>query len=289
MTAPAALVELVVEQPVARPGVGTLRPRLAPVSRDGRNMSARPWAPRRGVYGDHEAPPAGILVVESDGFLGAAIVEQLAADGYRAELARTAEHARILAAWHAPKLAIIGDLDSPRGALELLGEMRAGDRESAPSPWMHELPVIMVSSRAQELDLLRAFEAGADDFLARPARYLELRARLRAVLRRSENAAGRGRRLQVGPLVVDVDAHAASLHGQRLDLRPLEYELLVQLAGAPDRVFAKEELLRSVWGYRSKAATRTVDSHASRLRRKLDLDGSGRWVINVWGVGYRLI
>jgi DNA-binding response OmpR family regulator len=287
MTAHAALVEPVVKQPVARPGVGTLRPRLAPVSCDDRSVSARPRAPRRGVHGDHDAPPAGILVVESDGVLGGAIVEQLAADGYRAELARTAEHARILAAWRAPKLAIIGDLDSPHGALELLGEMREGDRERA--PWTHELPVIMVSSRAQELDVLRAFEAGADDFLARPARYLELRARLRAVLRRSENAAGRGRHFEVGPLVIDVDAHAASLHGQRLDLRPLEFELLVQLAGAPDRVFAKQELLRSVWGYRSSAATRTVDSHASRLRRKLDLDGSGRWVINVWGVGYRLI
>jgi two-component system response regulator MtrA len=80
----------------------------------------------------------------------------------------------------------------------------------------------------------------------------------------------------------------ATLHGQHLDLRRLEYELLVQLASVPDRVFGKQELLSLVWGYRSCAATRTVDSHASRLRRKLDMDGSGRWVINVRGVGYRL-
>ena len=147
----------------------------------------------------------------------------------------------------------------------------------------------MVSSRAQQPDVLRAFEVGADDFLARPARYLELRARLRAVLRRSESVAPGERLLQVGPLAIDVDAHAVSLHGERLDLRRLEYELLVLLASAPERVFSKEELLRSIWGYQSCTATRTVDSHASRLRRQLDVDGRGRWVINVWGVGYRLI
>jgi DNA-binding response OmpR family regulator len=237
-----------------------------------------------------DASPVAILVVEADATIGGGLVEQLIADGYSAELAHTAEHARSLAAARVPKLAVIGDLDTPRGALELLEEIREADREHA--SWMCELPVIVVSSRAQELDALRAFETGADDFLARPARYLELRARLRAVLRRSEGVCVAERLLQVGALAIDVQAHTVSLHGRPLDLRRLEYELLVQLAGAPDRVFAKEELQRSVWGYRSCVATRTVDSHACRLRRKLvgaDDHPPGRWVINVWGVGYRLI
>ena len=87
---------------------------------------------------------------------------------------------------------------------------------------------------------------------------------------------------------IDTTAHAASLHGNCVELRRLEYELLLHLAADPRRVFTKHELLQAVWGYRSAGTTRTLDSHASRLRRKLSTAGE-RWVINVWGVGYRLI
>ena len=90
-------------------------------------------------------------------------------------------------------------------------------------------------------------------------------------------------------MTIDTNSHAVSLHGQRVELRRQEYELLLHLAGDPERVFGKQELLRAVWGYRSHSSTRTLDSHASRLRRKLDVDGTRRWVLNVWGVGYRLI
>lgn len=228
-----------------------------------------------------------ILLVESDRPLGNAIAEQLAADGFGVELAHTAEHARILAAQRAPALGLIGSLEAPDSAVGLLQEIRAPDL--GPARWDPGLPTIVLARRARELDALRAFEAGADDFLDRSAGYLQLRARLLAVLRRCEPPRQAATLLEVGSLTVDLPARAASIGGRALTLRRMEFELLAHLAREPRRVFARDELLRVVWGYRASSSTRTLESHASRLRRKLDLQRPEHWVVNVWGVGYRLL
>jgi DNA-binding response OmpR family regulator len=232
---------------------------------------------------------APILLVESDRRLGEALAQQFAADGYRVELARNADHARILAAETRPRLAVLGRIDAPRGTLSLLEEIRAADGPER--VWdQRMLALVLGGAAGAELDVLRAFEAGADDFVSMPVGYLELRARICAVLRRARQsiATGDGAPIEVGPLRVDVVHRVATLAGRPLRLRRMEYELLLHLAGDPERVFGREELLRAIWGYRHSGATRTVDTHASRLRAKLGTARRERWIVGVRGVGYRL-
>jgi DNA-binding response OmpR family regulator len=233
---------------------------------------------------------AAILVVEANAEIGGELVDQLRADRYTAVHAHSEEHARVLARSQAIRAVVLGALNSPRGALDLLEKIR-GPRPPASTDrrvWDEGLPVILLSPSPTQLDLLRAFEMGTDDFIAHPPTYLELRARLRAVLRRVESPK-HGRVLGVGELEIDTGAHRVRFAGVAIELCRLEYELLVHLARNPTTVCSKQELLRVIWGQRSRSSARTVDSHASRLRRKLDAAGARGLVVNVWGVGYRLI
>jgi DNA-binding response OmpR family regulator len=242
----------------------------------------------RGCKWSEDAP--AVMVVEHDLEIGGPIVDQLAADGYRVRLGRTAEHARTLARADPPCLVLLGELESTGAALDLLAEIRGGRAtvgSTAAVSWPSHLPVIVMSLHTQEPDVLRAFDAGADDFLARPANYLELRARLRALLGRSGNR--NPQHVEVGPLRIDLRAHAVNIDGSPLELRRLEYELLLHLAREPERVFAKRELMLAVWGETTPGPTRTLDSHASRLRGKLRAASGECWVVNLRGVGYRLL
>jgi DNA-binding response OmpR family regulator len=150
-----------------------------------------------------------------------------------------------------------------------------------------DVPVIVLGRPDSDaVDRVRAFEGGCDDFLARPFHYEELLARIRAVLRRVSPP--ERERVAVGALTIDRAARRVTVADVPVLLAGKEYELLVRLATEPARVFTKEELLREVWGFRSLGRTRTLDSHASRLRRKLAAAG-GDFVRNVWGVGYSLL
>jgi len=134
---------------------------------------------------------------------------------------------------------------------------------------------------------MKVFQRGCDDFLVKPFSYGELRLRLAALLRRTRERPAQGR-LRVGELELDPVSREVSLRGARVALSQKEFALLQRLAAEPTRVFTKGELLRDVWGFLAPGATRTLDSHACRLRQKLSARGD-RFVVNVWGVGYRLI
>jgi DNA-binding response OmpR family regulator len=172
-----------------------------------------------------------------------------------------------------------------RPDLVLLGDTAALDECRS---WSSEVPLIVLGApEADAVDRVRALERGADDFLSRPFLYDELLARIRAVLRRTAPVVPD--LVRVGALEIDRPTRRVTVAGKRIDLPAKEYELLLKLTSEPHRVFTKEELLREVWGFRSLGKTRTLDSHASRLRRKLARGGDGPFVLNVWGVGYRLL
>jgi len=172
-----------------------------------------------------------------------------------------------------------------RPDLVLLGDSAALDECRARHG---DVPVIVLGEPDSDaVDRVRALERGCDDFLVRPFAYEELLARIRAVLRRTTPDPHEVRR--AGLVEVDLATRGVTVNGTVVALAGKEYELLVKLMADPTRVFTKEQLLREVWGFRSLGRTRTLDSHASRLRRKLSAAAPGVFVVNVWGVGYRLL
>jgi DNA-binding response OmpR family regulator len=164
----------------------------------------------------------------------------------------------------------------------------AADVESV-DRWRDRAAVIVLGRPESDVvDRLHAFRRGCDDYLGAPFEYQELVERIRAVLRRTRPVGSP--EIAVETLCIDRATRDVRVHGSRLVLAQKEYELLLRLAEEPQRVFTKAELLHDVWDYAPTARTRTLDSHASRLRRKLrTLDPVTPYVDNVWGVGYRLV
>lgn len=152
-----------------------------------------------------------------------------------------------------------------------------------------DIPVIVLGRPdSDSVDRVRALQGGCDDYVMQPFVYEELLARIRAVLRRTIGSAVHDV-LVAGPVRADLATRCVAVDGKPVPLAGKEYELLLKLMTDPVRVFTKEQLLREVWDFRSLGRTRTLDSHASRLRRKLHAAADGPFVVNVWGVGYRLL
>ena len=178
--------------------------------------------------------------------------------------------------------AVLSTAEEGRPQLVLTGAVEAIEA------WSGEVPVIVVGDeKADVRDRVRAFQRGCDDYVGRPFHYEELLARIHAVLRRSGQL--RPPIVEAGPIRIERTTRIVLVAGRRVLLSQKEYALLLKLAEEPRRVFRKDELLRDVWGYRASSRTRTLDSHVARLRRKLRACDAADVVVNVWGVGYRLL
>ena len=204
-----------------------------------------------------------ILVAEEHDATRAFLADNLTADGYRVLIAPDRPAALALLSTAHPDLILV---DVNGQTLALLDAIRCGDGLAGRVD--PDTPLIVLSRDADRLQRIRVLERGGDDVVRKPFAYPELRARIAALLRRSQ--VGRGARvLRAGPIVIDVRSRAVRVSGRPVELSAKEYQLLVTLAAEPTRVFTREELLRSIWGRETFGHTRTLDSHASRLRRKL--------------------
>jgi DNA-binding response OmpR family regulator len=217
------------------------------------------------------------VVVEDDESVGAGLVGVLAADGYEVRWARTAADTRRLLAEAVPDLVLL-DLGLPDGdGLALCGEIR-------------EIPVevviVVVTARTEEADAVRALDGGADDFVVKPFRPVELLARLRAHLRRLGEVGPP--ELRAGPVRLDQRSRRAWVGESEIVLRPKEHELLAVLVAGAGEAVRRETLMDQVWDEHWSGSTKTLDVHVANVRRKL-ADAGDRWdrIATLRGYGYR--
>ena len=221
--------------------------------------------------------PSAVLVAEPQLETRELLGRQLRDDGFdvlgaarRSEALELAESAR-------PDVVLLAEL-------ELCLRLREGEPGRN---WDRNVPVIVLASTSDPVERVRALDRGADDVVGRPFAYDELLARIRALIRRT---AGSSEDVIVsGDLVVDRPTRRVHVRDTPVFLSAKEFELVAKLASQPHRVWTKEELLRDVWGFRALGRTRTLESDASRVRKKLCVAPDDRFVVNVWGVGYRML
>ena len=223
-----------------------------------------------------------ILVVDDEKVLVKGIKFNLESEGYQVEVGYDGEEAVELARGGGFDLIIL-DLMMPKiDGLQACMRIRE----------FSNVPIIMLTARSEDTDKIIGFECGADDYITKPFNILELKARVRALLRRAGMAAqqmGGGRKLVIGHITLDPDARAAWKDGKSVDLTAKEFDLMELLMRNPGRVYSRENLLNVVWGYEYAGDYRTVDVHVRRLREKLEVDPANpTYILTKWGVGYYL-
>jgi DNA-binding response OmpR family regulator len=221
------------------------------------------------------APAAGrrIAVIEDEASIAAAIATRLRSEGYEVEIAADGPGGVALCDRISPDLVVL-DLMLP--GLDGIEVCKQIQRE-------RPVPVLMLTARDSETDMLVGLAVGADDYMTKPFSARELVARVHALLRRADRpASGDQRTVRIGTIELDAASRRVRREGELVHLTPIEFDLLQYLASRPGRVANREELLVNVWGYEVPSGARTVDSHIRSIRRKLGADV----VRTVHGVGY---
>ena len=213
-----------------------------------------------------------ILLVEDEHAIAEPLVEGLEREGF--SVTHVDNGADALAAPE-PDLVLL-DLRLPDiDGFDVARELRSRSR----------VPIIMMTARSEEIDIVVGLEIGADDYLVKPFGFRQLLARIRAVTRRTDAAPDAGDGLVVGRLAVDVPARLATLEGRELDLTPREFDLIALLASRPGVVVERDTIFREIWGGEWFGSPKTIDVHVAALRRKL---GDARWIETSRSVGFRL-
>lgn len=218
-----------------------------------------------------------ILIVEDDRKIAELVAKNLDAAGFQCRQAHDGLTA-LKEFTHRPPALILMDIMIPHlDGLELTRQIR---RTS-------DVPILILTARADEGDLVLGFEIGADDYLTKPFNVRELVARVRALLRRTSSSSRQGVLVR-GGLKIDPDRREATRQSEMVDLTTLEFDLLYFFASHPGRVYSREALMHQVWGEERIVDARSIDSLISRLRRKLEIDPARpTYVQTVWGAGYR--
>ena len=222
--------------------------------------------------------PATLLVVEDDPTINQAITDRLEAEGFTVLQAHDGPSAVAMHDQHLPDLVVLDLMLPGFDGLEVCRRIQAS----------RPVPVLMVTARDDETDLLVGLGVGADDYVTKPFRMREVVARIRALLRRVERARELATHpvavLEFGDLMIDSSTREVVVAGSPVHLTPLEFDLLLALATTPGSVCGRDDLMREVWGWSDAAGTRTLDSHVKSLRAKVGTDR----VRTVHGVGYAL-
>ncbi|MDN5331623.1 MAG: two-component system, OmpR family, alkaline phosphatase synthesis response regulator PhoP [Tepidanaerobacteraceae bacterium] len=222
-----------------------------------------------------------ILVVDDEPFIVELVKFNLESAGFEVITASEGHQAMKLIEKEHPDLIILDIMLPGIDGMEICRALRI-KRDT------RDIPIILLTAKAGEIDKVLGLELGADDYITKPFSPRELVARVRAVLRRTDKEAKSEEIIKAGPVVIDVERHEVFVNGEKKDFTPKEFELLKLLASNPGKVFSREYLLENVWGYDYLGDTRTVDVHIRHLRQKIEKNTEEpKYIKTVRGVGYK--